>query len=128
MSDESLRYERRDFSVRAVSYAALGLLIGCLLAIVAIRFFEKGLDRFFDYRGESSWTSQPKTVGPPPQLQTAPALDLAKLRAREDAILGSYGWVDRQNGVIRIPIEEAMRLTAERGLPVRSSPIPSPKP
>jgi hypothetical protein len=33
--------------------------------------------------------------------------------------LQSYGWIDQQKGVVRIPIERAMELTAERGLPVR---------
>jgi topoisomerase IA-like protein len=32
-------------------------------------------------------------------------------------VLESYGWVDKDKGVVRIPIEEAMRLIAERGLP-----------
>ena len=31
-------------------------------------------------------------------------------------MLDSYGWVDKDAGVVRIPIEEAMKLTVERGL------------
>jgi hypothetical protein len=53
--------------------------------------------------------------------------DLAALRAEEDAALHSYGWVDKGRGVARIPVEEAMRLLAERGLP-RTAPEPSPTP
>ena len=37
--------------------------------------------------------------------------DLRDLRAREDEMLDSYGWVDRNAGIVRIPIDEAMRLT-----------------
>ena len=40
------------------------------------------------------------------------------MRAREDAVLTTYGWVDRNTGVARIPIERAMDLLVERGLPV----------
>jgi hypothetical protein len=54
---------------------------------------------------------------PLPNLQTLPALDLSEFRAREDSVLHSYGWVDKQASVVRIPIEEAMRILAERGLP-----------
>ncbi len=56
---------------------------------------------------------------PEPRLQTDPRQDLADLRAREDELLGSYGWVDKNAGVLRIPIEAAMKLTLERGLPAR---------
>jgi hypothetical protein len=56
---------------------------------------------------------------PEPRLQTAPREDLRDLRASEAAVLGSYGWVDKNAGVVRIPIEEAIRLTLQRGLPVR---------
>jgi hypothetical protein len=34
--------------------------------------------------------------------------------------LSTYGWVDRQNGTARIPIERAMDIIAEQGLPVRA--------
>ena len=38
---------------------------------------------------------------------------------KEDDVLESYGWVDKNAGVVRIPIDEAMKLTLERGLPAR---------
>lgn len=62
---------------------------------------------------------------PEPRLQTNPREDLRKLREAEDAVLDSYGWVDRNAGVVRIPIAEAMKLTLERGLPARAMPAPA---
>jgi hypothetical protein len=62
-----------------------------------------------------------------PLLQEKPLLDLLALRAEEDQALTTYGWVDKGRGVARIPVEEAMRLLAERGLP-RTAPEPSPSP
>ncbi len=41
------------------------------------------------------------------------------MRAAEEKILHSYGWIDQQKGIVRIPIERAMELTAQRGLPAR---------
>jgi hypothetical protein len=58
-------------------------------------------------------------VPPEPRLQTNPRQDLADLRAKEDETLNSYGWVDRNAGVVRIPIDEAITLTLQRGLPAR---------
>jgi hypothetical protein len=56
---------------------------------------------------------------PEPRLQIAPREDLRELRSREEAELHSYAWVDKTNGVVRIPIDRAMNLLLERGLPVR---------
>jgi hypothetical protein len=59
---------------------------------------------------------------PEPRLQTHPREDLRDLRAHEDEVLTSYGWVDKNTGVVRIPIEEAMKIVVERGLPAREGP------
>ena len=37
-------------------------------------------------------------------------------------MLDSYGWVDKNAGIVRIPIDEAMKLTLQRGLPTRQEP------
>ncbi len=56
---------------------------------------------------------------PTPRLETDDGnQDLADLHAREDLLLDHYTWVNRQQGVVRIPIGRAMELIAERGLPV----------
>jgi len=48
-----------------------------------------------------------------------PVTDLAAMRAAEEKALTTYGWVDQQKGVVRIPIDQAMKLTLQRGLPVQ---------
>ena len=56
---------------------------------------------------------------PTPRLQTDDGnLDVADLHAREDLLLDNYSWVDRSQGKIRIPIERAMQIIAQKGLPV----------
>lgn len=56
---------------------------------------------------------------PAPRLQPAPVKDLLELRRWEDSQLHHYGWVDKSNGVARIPIERAMEILAQKGLPAR---------
>lgn len=66
-----------------------------------------------------------RTAPPPPpapRLQVTPEKDLAALRAGEKAMLEGYAWVDRAAGRVRIPIERAMTLIAERGLPPVAAP------
>jgi len=44
--------------------------------------------------------------------------DIADLHARENLLLENYSWIDQKSGKVRIPIERAMELIAQRGLPV----------
>ena len=56
---------------------------------------------------------------PTPRVQTDDGnQDVADLHAREDLLLENYSWVDQSQGKVRIPIERAMELIAQRGLPV----------
>jgi hypothetical protein len=54
-----------------------------------------------------------------PRLQANPVRDLQELRVADEATLSTYGWVDKEAGRVRIPIDRAMELILERGLPVR---------
>jgi hypothetical protein len=56
---------------------------------------------------------------PPPRLQTQPFKDVHLLRLSEYETLNTYGWIDRDAGVVRVPIWDAMREVAARGLPTR---------
>lgn len=60
---------------------------------------------------------------PTPRLQGDDGnQDTADLHAREDLLLDNYSWVDRSKGTVRIPIDRAMELIAQRGLPVAQQP------
>ncbi len=52
-----------------------------------------------------------------PKLVESEPRALAAFRAQEEALLTSYGWVEKDKGLVRIPIDAAMRIVAERGLP-----------
>lgn len=59
---------------------------------------------------------------PTPRLQDDDGnLDTADMHAREDLLLDNYSWVDRSKGTVRIPIDRAMELIAQRGLPVHQA-------
>lgn len=63
---------------------------------------------------------------PTPQVQIDNGdQDLANLHEREDLLLDHYSWVDQSKGTVRIPIERAMELIAQRGLPVAQNPYAS---
>jgi hypothetical protein len=64
---------------------------------------------------------QENRLPPEPRLQTNPRQDLLDLRAAEETTLTTYGWVDKNAGIARIPIDEAMKRVVEKGLPARAS-------
>jgi hypothetical protein len=55
-----------------------------------------------------------------PHLQVSPAADLKEFRANEDRELTTYGWANRSTGIARVPIDRAMELVLQRGLPTRT--------
>ena len=101
-------YERSDVNVRLVGGLAVGLVAFLLLTPVAVR----GI-----YTIPRSGLTGPRPAVAAPRLQINPAADLSALRRAEDGLLANYGWVNQPGGIARLPIERAIALTAERGLP-----------
>ena len=54
---------------------------------------------------------------PAPRLQSHPFADFIALRAREEERLSTYGWVEGSAEAAHIPIDRAMDLLVENGLP-----------
>jgi hypothetical protein len=54
---------------------------------------------------------------PEPRLQPDPLGDMRDYRARAEHESHSYGWIDRNRGTVRIPVEEASRRILDRGIP-----------
>ncbi|MBM3791334.1 MAG: hypothetical protein FJW35_13445 [Acidobacteria bacterium] len=105
-------HEVRDIHAGKVALfgAALMLLlvVGAVVAWLTFTYFA-GMPQ----EGEPlSPLHRPRELPPVPRLQVIPVKDLAEKRQAEDLRLGSYGWVDRDNGVVHIPIERAMDLVA----------------
>ncbi len=67
-------------------------------------------------------TKKNRAFYPGPKLQDAPELDMEAMRYEVREQLGSYGWVDEDSGIARIPIDRAIEATARDGLPVRQAP------
>jgi hypothetical protein len=121
-------YERRDANVRVLSYLLAGLLgvtlIAMLLMIPLFRHFAAVEARH--QPPPSTLAGARPQLPPEPRLEPMPFDELRRVRARGQELLDSYGWVDRKEGIVRIPIERAIDLTAERGLPADENGKPAP--
>src|SRR5262245_34019074 len=122
MTNADVAYEPKDVNVRGI------LIFGLALAAIGLAV-HIGVGWLFDTLRRDELAKQPPmsplvakerpqlprdldTI-PQPRLQKNETLDLQRLRQEEDAILTGYGWVDRDAGVVRIPIAEAMRMLAD---------------
>lgn len=118
-------YEHTDAHVWVLVKFAIWLTVSALAVHAGLGVvFKIFVDTRQVQQGEAEYplatvASEPRLPAEP-RLQVAPANDIYEFRTREDAVLHNYGWVDRNAGVVRIPVEEAMRLTVERGLPARA--------
>lgn len=119
-----VHHEESDVNIRAIFGFGAGLVAVAIVVHVAILL----LFNFLDSRARQQVAATyPLAVGqedrrPEPRLQEHPREDLSALREREEKVLTSYGWVDQNAGVARIPINRAMELTLQRGLPARQQP------
>ena len=116
-------HEESDINVRAVLGFAAGLAILAVVVYVllALLFAYYTREAAREPRMFPLSADQQRQLPPEPRLQTNPQEDLRRLRAREDDTLRGYGWIDKNAGVARIPIEEAMKMVVQRGLPVREA-------
>ena len=132
---EEVAYEREDLSPRGI----FAFLIGLALVGVLIHFAVKGMYGYLDaYQKQhqpplnplvSQTENDPRRVSnadiarfPQPRLETNERLEITDFRLQEEKKLNSYDWIDQKAGIARIPIERAMQLLAQRGLPTRPQP------
>ena len=116
-----LTHERYDMSFRPVILfgVALVALTVVVLFLMSAFFASMAARRAHRDTPLSPLALSRPQIPPEPRLQLTPNQELQQERQAEDALLHSYGWVDRAAGVVRIPIEQAMDLLATRGLPTR---------
>jgi hypothetical protein len=118
----ALGHELDMANVRVLSLAigALALLgmLGIVIAWVELTLLGRG--------------TEVQTAGDPPALEGLPEIrapldptqqeSLRELRAWETATLNRYSWMNQKAGIAAIPIQRAIELASERGLPAWSSP------
>ncbi|HTV60095.1 MAG TPA: hypothetical protein VMJ93_14585 [Verrucomicrobiae bacterium] len=114
------RYERRDVNPRTLLKLGIVLVVVIAVVMVAMRWTFELYEKAQPLGPTVSPMVKSEQVVPPsPQLQAHPEADLQTYCTAEEQRLDSYGWVDEQAGVVRLPIDRAMTLLLQRGLPTR---------
>ncbi len=142
MSDETQKhgngeehgsFEHQDMQAGAILYFLVTLAVVTVMCLFGLR----GVYSYLDHREKASQPAvnplvtnvpedtrhvapgYPQSAFPSPKLEEDERGQLNGIRMAEEKTLYSYGWVDEKAGTVRIPIERAMDLLVQRGLPVR---------
>lgn len=150
MSDDNLTnghnpevsFEPEDLQAGPIITALTGLGLACIAIYFVVLWMYNFLDRYqaAHQPAQSPLVSAEKDTRhitpqqieafPQPRLETDERGQLDGVRIKEEETLNSYGWVDKGAGVVHIPIDRAMQMLVEKGLPTRpaASQVSAPKP
>ncbi|MDB6137927.1 MAG: hypothetical protein JWO94_999, partial [Verrucomicrobiaceae bacterium] len=98
-------HETTDIGARSVAWFGMWLAGALALVLIAVAWMDKSLNHASAVWPRQPMQARPQFEPPGPPLQSSPVEDLHAHAAAEDALLHSYGWVDRKQSVVRIPIE-----------------------
>jgi hypothetical protein len=129
---QEMDFEREDLAPKPILLFLLALVVGCVLLALLLRGMYSYLDSSENRHqpvpsplveqitvDTRSVSPEDITKFPQPRLEGDERREIDDFREQEEQTLNSYGWVDQQAGVVRIPIDRAMQLMAQRGLPTR---------
>lgn len=114
-------HETRDANIHNILVALAALAVVAVLSVAMVY-------GIFWYLADHPLRTAPpnplaggeqQQIPPPPRIQDHPAVELHDLLSAEDAILGTYGWTNKQQGIVRIPIDRAMELQLQQGFPTK---------
>jgi hypothetical protein len=131
LENPDVKFEKEDIRATPVLKFLAGLAVTCVVVAFLLLWFYGAMRSYVAGLQPTPphMTFDAKRAPVGPLLQENPNPDLRLLQAEEVHTLSSYGWMDKDRGVVRIPVEEAMRILAARGLapavpPAGTTPAP----
>jgi hypothetical protein len=137
VANPETHHEETDVNVRALLWFMVAFLVFAALThtglFLLFKFF-RNMERGAAANAPISSVAMPQgaDVPPSPRLQpfqtrmpnnevmsptsNTPVTDMADMRKGETTQLSNYSWVDKQHGIVRIPIEEAKKLALQSGI------------
>lgn len=118
---ENVGHEPIGTDVGAVWLTGIGLAAVVLLGFLVVL----GMMSYFS--AEDVVIHGPEAIQPPlpqgvPILNSNQPLERKVLRERQEELLSTYGWIDRADGIARIPLNRAMQVIAADGFPESAAP------
>ena len=123
---EGAAYEHTDAAVGPVAKFLFWLFVAAVLTHFGLAgvyklMIDQGVKSEATERRYPLAATEEQRLPPVPRLQQFPRNELYTFRTEERDRLESYGWESKAAGTVHIPIEEAMKLMVERGLPAQAT-------
>jgi hypothetical protein len=124
---EDVAFETQDVQTRPILKFLIGLAIVIVLSYGATWIIYRGLIKYWTsvYEPPPPSRAELGIIYPPePRLQGMPGhtddpqQDWRDKQAADKAANDKFGWIDQKGGLAQIPVKDAMKLIAEKGLPV----------
>jgi hypothetical protein len=112
-------YEHSDADVRSLLKFGLSLFVVLVVVLISMRWMFFFFAEVQKLGPPASPFEDARVLPPQPRLQVQPGVDLRTYCEGQLQQLNTYGWVDPNNEVVRIPVDRAMDLIISRGLPAR---------
>lgn len=124
LQHEETHFEHSDLNARWTLYTGIGVIVGAwvILGIVYLLFAHYTHDRAALSPKPLPIELHGNPLPPEPRLQESPRADMKAMQAREDWELNHYYWIDKQSGKVAIPIDRAMQIVAQQGIPPQKTP------
>jgi hypothetical protein len=104
-------YERSDIAPAVVGWIAIGLALFVLaVPLVMPLVFPQSI-----YRGNPA--ARPALVSDAPPLEVQPSDRMRRQREADREFATTYGWIDRNRKIVRIPVSRAVERLLQIGLP-----------
>jgi hypothetical protein len=119
-----VRYESSDIDIRGVLLTGAGIALVTAFCAGVMYFPFEHFKHVREQAAaiEAAGATARVQLPPEPRLQRSPSSDWREYSKAQQAELNRYAWVDRQKGVVAIPIDRAIELVAQRGLPPQKTP------
>jgi hypothetical protein len=136
---DTVAYEARDVKVRSIYWYLIALTISvaasCFICVYVLRYTERFVSRHDPPMMPARAAMGPdyRVLPPEPRLQGVPGHDVDPQEDHRDKVRADneanekYGWVDQSAGIAQIPVKEAMKIIAQKGLPAMAPAAPEKK-
>jgi hypothetical protein len=122
---KEMGYDRRDIKVPMLKQWTIWITASCVICF----FISIPVYNWLTTPGKTIPSMMGKTREPAPRSSNhiAPInpllqdnlttkVDIQHLRIHEDESMRTYGWVDQTNGIVRVPIDKAMKMVVQKGV------------
>ena len=137
--NDTVSYETRDIKVHSIYWYLIVLTISVaasfFICVYVLRYTERFVSREDTPMMPARAAMGPdyRVLPPEPRLQGVPGHDVDPQQDHRDKVRADneanekYGWVDQTAGIAQIPVKEAMKIIAQKGLPATPAAAPEKK-